>query len=66
MGAGIVAMHFIALQAWHIEGRLEWNVYGMIVTLAFGLGLGALAVNRANRPVTGAGAATARRSSSPS
>ena len=39
MGAGIVAMHFIALQAWHIEGRLEWNAYGMIVTLVLGLGL---------------------------
>jgi diguanylate cyclase len=52
MGAGILAMHFVALTAWHIEGRLEWNAYGIALTLVLGLGLGALAVNRANRPVT--------------
>jgi diguanylate cyclase len=52
MGAGILAMHFIALKAWHVEGRLEWNAYGMAMTFVLGLGLSALAVNRANRPVT--------------
>src|ERR1700731_596601 len=25
MGAGILAMHFIALRAWHISGTLQWN-----------------------------------------
>jgi diguanylate cyclase (GGDEF)-like protein len=52
MGTGILAMHFIAFRGWHIAGRLEWNVPGLIVTCLLGLGLSALAVNRANRPVT--------------
>jgi diguanylate cyclase (GGDEF)-like protein len=52
MGVGIFAMHFMALKGWHIQGDLEWNAYGMAMTLVLGLGLGALAVNRANRPVT--------------
>lgn len=52
MGVGILAMHFVALKAWHIEGNFEWNAYGMIMTFVLGLSLSALAVNRANRPVT--------------
>jgi diguanylate cyclase (GGDEF)-like protein len=52
MGAGILAMHVIALKAWHIQRSLEWNAYGMAIIFVLGLGLGALAVNRANRPVT--------------
>jgi diguanylate cyclase len=52
MGTGILAMHFIALKAWHIAGTTRWNVYGVVMTFVLGLGLSALAVNRANRPVT--------------
>jgi diguanylate cyclase len=52
MGAGILAMHFIALKAWHIEGTVECNAYGLALTFVLGLCLSALAVNRANRPVT--------------
>ncbi|MGA2058448.1 MAG: MHYT domain-containing protein, partial [Bradyrhizobium sp.] len=52
MGAGIFAMHFIALRGWHIQGSFERNAYGMSLTLLLGLGLSALAVSRANRPVT--------------
>ncbi|HSY56757.1 MAG TPA: EAL domain-containing protein [Bradyrhizobium sp.] len=52
MGVGILAMHAIALTAWHIQGSLEWNAYGLAVTFVLGLSLSALAVNRANRPVT--------------
>jgi diguanylate cyclase len=52
MGAGILAMHFIAMKAWHIAGTTQWNLYGVVMTLVLGLGLSALAVNRANRPVT--------------
>ena len=52
MGIGILAMHFIGLKAWHIAGTIEWNVYGIVTTFALGLGLSALSVNRANRPVT--------------
>ena len=52
MGAGILAMHFIAFKGWHIAGHLEWNMLGMAVTFLLGLSLSALAVNRANRPVT--------------
>ena len=52
MGVGILAMHFIAFRGWHIAGHVEWNVYGVTLTLVLGLSLSALAVNRANRPVT--------------
>ena len=52
MGVGILAMHFIALNAWHIQGSLEWNALGMALVIALGLGLSVVAVNRANRPVT--------------
>ncbi len=52
MGAGIVAMHLIALKAWHIQGSFEWNAYGMALAVLLGLGLAVVAVNRANRPVT--------------
>lgn len=52
MGAGILAMHLIAFRGWHIAGHVEWNAYGIVITLLLGLSLSALAVNRANRPVT--------------
>jgi diguanylate cyclase (GGDEF)-like protein len=52
MGIGILAMHFVGLQGWHISGTVHWNLYGVIMTFVLGLGLSALAVNRANRPVT--------------
>ncbi len=52
MGAGILAMHFIAFRGWHIARHFDWNVFGVAVTLLLGLSLSALAVNRANRPVT--------------
>ena len=52
IGAGVLGMHFIALKGWHIPGALSWNLYGLVTTILLGLGLGALAVNRANRPVT--------------
>ena len=38
MGVGILAMHFIALKAWHIAGHFEWNAYGMAMTFVLGLG----------------------------
>jgi diguanylate cyclase (GGDEF)-like protein len=52
MGLGILAMHFIALKGWHIEGSFEWNAWGVAVTVVLGLSLSVVAVNRANRPVT--------------
>ena len=52
MGVGILAMHFIALSAWHIQGSLDWNSWGIALTIVLGLGLSVVAVNRANRPVT--------------
>ena len=52
MGAGILAMHGIAFRGWHIAGHVEWNGFGLAVTFLLGLSLSALAVNRANRPVT--------------
>ena len=52
MGVGILAMHFIGLKAWYVAGTVQWNVYGVVMTFVLGLGLSALAVNRANRPAT--------------
>ena len=52
MGAGVLAMHFIAFRGWHITAHFEWNFFGVAVTFLLGLSLSALAVNRANRPVT--------------
>jgi diguanylate cyclase (GGDEF)-like protein len=52
MGVGILVMHFVALRGWHVAGTVQWNPYGVAVTFLLGLSLSALAVNRANRPVT--------------
>jgi diguanylate cyclase len=52
MGAGILAMNYIGLKAWHISGTTQLNSTGVAITLLLGLGLSALSVNRANRPVT--------------
>jgi diguanylate cyclase (GGDEF)-like protein len=52
MGAGILDVHFLGLSAWQITGTITWNRWGIAITLLLGLALGALAVNRANRPVT--------------
>lgn len=52
MGAGILVMHYLGFKAWHINGTIDWNVFGVVLTLALGLSLSALSVNRANRPVT--------------
>jgi NO-binding membrane sensor protein with MHYT domain len=52
MGIGILAMHFLGLKAWHFAGTTQWNWHGVVVTFVLGLGLSALSVNRANRPVT--------------
>ncbi|OQW57536.1 MAG: diguanylate cyclase [Proteobacteria bacterium SG_bin9] len=52
MGVGILAMHALGLSAWQLPATVTLNWYGLALTLVLGLGLGALAVNRANRPVT--------------
>jgi NO-binding membrane sensor protein with MHYT domain len=52
MGVGILAMHLIGIEGWHIAGTVEWKAYGIAATFVLGLSLSALAVNRANRPVT--------------
>lgn len=52
MGVGILAMHHVGLSGWHVAGTISWNSYGVATTLLLGLSLSALAVNRANRPVT--------------
>jgi diguanylate cyclase len=52
MGAGILDVHFLGLDAWQVAGTITWNRWGIAITLLLGLALGALAVNRANRPVT--------------
>ena len=52
MGAGILAMHIVAMNGWHVAGTVNWNTYGLVMAFVLGLSLSALAVNRANRPVT--------------
>jgi diguanylate cyclase (GGDEF)-like protein len=52
MGTGILAMHFVAMKGWHVAGDVSWNAYGLVLAFVLGLALSALAVNRANRPVT--------------
>ena len=52
MGVGILGAHLIAIRAWHVAGTVDWNVFGVTITFVLGLSLSALAVNRANRPVT--------------
>ena len=52
MGVGVLAMHYVGLNGWHVAGTISWNSYGVATTLLLGLSLSALAVNRANRPVT--------------
>src|ERR1700742_3792696 len=52
MGIGVLGMHFLGLRAWHFAGATQWNAYGVIMTFVLGLGLSALSVSRANRPVT--------------
>jgi len=52
MGIGVLAMHVIALAGWNIEGNFELNLSDVALTVALGLGLSVVAVNRANRPVT--------------
>ena len=51
-GHGILAMHFVAMKGWHVAGDVSWNAYGLVMAFVLGLALSALAVNRANRPVT--------------
>jgi NO-binding membrane sensor protein with MHYT domain len=52
MGTGVLAMHYVGLNGWHIAGITQWNPYGVGMTFVLGLTLSALSVNRANRPVT--------------
>jgi diguanylate cyclase (GGDEF)-like protein len=52
MGVGVLAMQVIALKAWHIQGSLEWNAWGVALAAVLGVGMSVAAVNRANRPVT--------------
>jgi len=52
VGAGVLAVHYLGLSAWHVAGTASWGWFGLAANVLFGLSLGALSVNRANRPVT--------------
>jgi NO-binding membrane sensor protein with MHYT domain len=52
MGAGILAVHYFGLKAWHIAGTTQWSTPGVLMTMLLGVSLSALSVSRANRPVT--------------
>ncbi len=52
MGTGILGVNFLGLDAWQVAATVTWNRWGIAITMLLGLALGALAVNRANRPVT--------------
>ena len=52
MGVGLLGMHYVGLNGWHVAGSMHWNGWGVGLTFILGLTLSALSVNRANRPVT--------------
>ena len=52
VGGGILTMHYVGLNAWHVAGVVTWSWFGVGANVIFGFGLGALSVSRANRPVT--------------
>ena len=52
MGSGILTTYYVGLSSWHVAGTIFCSGYGVAATLLLGFGLSALAVNRANRPVT--------------
>ncbi len=52
MGAGLLGALFVGLNAWHVAGHVSWSRLGLTAIIVLALGLSALAINRANRPVT--------------
>jgi diguanylate cyclase (GGDEF)-like protein len=52
IGAGVLDALFMGLEAWHVAGHVTWSRLGVAAIVVLGIGLSALAINRANRPVT--------------
>jgi diguanylate cyclase (GGDEF)-like protein len=52
MGAGLLGALYVGLNAWHVAGHVTWSRLGVAAIIVLGLALSALAINRANRPVT--------------
>ena len=52
MGAGLLGALHVGLNAWHVAGHVTWSRIGVAAIIVLGIGLSALAINRANRPVT--------------
>jgi diguanylate cyclase (GGDEF)-like protein len=52
VGAGLLAALVVDLHAWHLAGQATWSRVGVGAVIVLALGLSALAINRANRPVT--------------
>ena len=52
MGAGLLGALYVGLNAWHVAGHVTWSRIGVAAIIVLGLSLSALAINRANRPVT--------------
>lgn len=52
MGGGVLAALWVAISGWQVAGHLSWSWVGAASIVVLGLGLSALAINRANRPVT--------------
>lgn len=52
VGAAIAGMHYLGMSALHVEGIVEWNPSMVAASVALAVGLGALSLNRAMRPMT--------------
>jgi diguanylate cyclase (GGDEF)-like protein len=52
VGAAIAGMHFLGMAALHVEGFVEWDPSMVTASVALVVGLGALSLNRAMRPLT--------------
>lgn len=52
VGVGIVAMHYLGMQAYLVAGRLSWDTDLVVWSVILGISFGAVAFNRVARPLT--------------
>ncbi|UJW74290.1 putative bifunctional diguanylate cyclase/phosphodiesterase [Rhizobium sp. SL42] len=52
VGLGIAAMHYVGMSGYQVQGHLEWDRSYVVMSLICGALFGAIATNRASRPLT--------------
>lgn len=52
VGLGIAAMHYVGMSGYQVQGQLEWDRSYVVLSLVCGAVFGAIATNRASRPLT--------------